>query len=249
MRMIALFGLLAGVGLPALAQAPAKSPVLPGNVSVHPVDGDVRETLRSMAKQSGARLLIGTEVTGKLTVTLNDISFEGALSVITQTAGLRWSRITVPTEKADSLTADHAADLVLAADTLKSAGVVQVQVAGPTVVTLANAAAAPAGSVSVYLVQTKADPAAIKAAREEARRKAADKDQTAREGAMARIMSPEARNDPGLVKAFTAVQSLQPDQIAVLMREFMTHSTPQQMQQIGEAIQRHRVPLDGSLPQ
>lgn len=244
MKMVALFGLLAAVGLPALAQAPAKAPAQLKNVSINLVDGDVRETLRSMARQSGAVVLIGTEVTGKLTVTLNDIPFEGALGVITQTTGLRWSRIAVPTDKADSLTADQAAALISAADTLKSAGILQVQIAGPSTVTVGTAAPVPAGSVSVYLVQTKVDPAAIKAARDEARKRIADKNQTAVEQAMALTMSPDARGDTGVVKAFTAVQSLQPDQIAVLMREFMSHSTPQQMQQIGEAMQRHNVKVN-----
>jgi hypothetical protein len=222
--------------------------IAPADVSISPLDADVREVLRDISTQSGARILIGTEVSGKLTMKLEKVSVETALSVITKTVGLRYSLLTLPADLAAKLTAEQAAAIVSAADTLAASGAFGV-VSGPTAVTVAPSFASAAPSRSVYLVQTKTDPAAIKAAREEARKRVADKNQTALDKAVTARMSPDAAKDPNLVKAYAAVQSLQPDQVAALVREFTTHSSPEQLNQIGEAMRRQREKDQGNTVQ
>lgn len=236
--------LAASLATAAFAQSPAPQPAAIKTVAIAADQTDVRDVLRDIAAKSGGRVLIGTEVTGKLTLNVANLTLDQAVNLVTKMTSLRCNRIVIPRDKADALTADQAANLVAAAETLASSGILSIQSTPTASVSVEASAPAPTGSSLVYLVQTKTDPAAIKAARDEARKRIADKNQTAQEKAMAATMGPDAAKDPGLVKAFTAVQSLQPDQIAILMREFMSHSTPQQMQQIGEAMQRQRVKVD-----
>lgn len=230
-----------------LAQTPAPPVTAAKLVSVDANQTDIREVVRSLATQSGEIILIGTELSGKVTVKLHGVSLETALTVITKTSNTRYSRIVVPTDKSAALTADQAATLVSSAEALTAAGVLIVQQGNGPMVTVTATATPATGSTPVYLVQTKSDPAAIKAAREEARKRTADKNQSEEEKAIAAKMSPDAR-DPNLVKAYAAVQSLQPDQVAVLAREFMLHSTPDQRNQIGEALRRQRDQFPGGPP-
>lgn len=229
------------------AQTPPQPVPATVGISISPVDADVREVLRDVATQTGARILIGTEVSGKVTMKLDKVSLDTALGVITKTVGLRYSRLTLPAGKADTLTAEQASALVSAADTLAASGATGV-ISGPTAVTVVAASTFAVPAETAYLVQTKADPAAIKAAREEARKKVADKNQTAQEQAMAAKLSPDAR-DPNLVKAYAALQNLRPEQIATLTREFILRSTPEQRDQIGQAMQQQREQLRDQPPQ
>jgi hypothetical protein len=222
----------------AFAQTAAKPVAVTVSVSIAPVDADVRDVLRDISTQSGARILIGTEVSGKLTMKLDKVSLDTALSVITKTVGLRYSRLTLPADKAGTLTAEQAAALVSAADTIAASGATGVTT-GATTVAVAASGPHSVPAETAYLVQTKADPAAIKAAREEARKKVADKNQTAEEQAIAAKLSPDAR-DSNLVKAYSALQNLRPEQIATLTREFILRSTPEQREQIGQAMQQQR---------
>jgi len=241
--------LAAILAIPGFGQSSATPSAAVKPLTIQANQSDVREVLRDLATKSGGKILIGTEVTGKLTLNVASLTLDQAVNLVAKMASLRCARLVLPADKADTLTADQASGLVAAAESLASSGVLSVQPAPAACVAVAPPAATPTGATVVYLVQTKVDPAAIKAARDEARKRAADKNETAQEKALAATLSSEAAKDSTVVKAYSAVHSLQPDQIAVLMREFMSHSTPQQLQQIGEAIQRHNVPLDGSQPQ
>jgi hypothetical protein len=212
-------------------------------VSLTITDMSLKSVLESLAGQSGQRILLGPEATGRLTMTVSDVPLEKALALAATLSGNRWSKITLPAEKARTLTPEQAQALVTAAQAL-AADALSVQTGdGPAVsvgvapVTSAVPAAsvAPKDAVTVYLLHTKTDPAAIRAAREAARKKETRAAETPSPGVAAQ-MSEDARQDPQLVNAYSALQMLSPNQVAVLAREYLIHSTPEQREAVGEAM-------------
>ncbi|HEY3268644.1 MAG TPA: hypothetical protein VGM37_17135 [Armatimonadota bacterium] len=230
--------LAAAVTAVCLAGAACAAPAQK-TVSLAPADTSVRDAIRSFAAQTGARILIGSEVTGRVAMKLDDLPLESALTAASSATGNRWAKIVLPAAKAEALTPEAAAAIVSAAETL-AATATSVQPAGAPAVSVGPASPPPSDSAIVYLVQPKADVAAIKAAREDARKKAQEQAAAAQRQQIASRLSPEAQKDPQLVQAYTSLQSMQPDQIAMLAREYMLHSTPEQRQAIGDALQRQR---------
>jgi type II secretory pathway component GspD/PulD (secretin) len=61
-----------------------------GLVSLNCKNSDVRDVLRGLGEQAGVNLIVDPSVSGTLTMTLSDVSFETALSVVCETAKLTY---------------------------------------------------------------------------------------------------------------------------------------------------------------
>jgi len=64
----------------------------PGNVTLDFRDADIRNVLRILAYKSGVNIVAGPDVTGLITIQLNDIPWEEALKVILKTYGYGYER-------------------------------------------------------------------------------------------------------------------------------------------------------------
>lgn len=224
----------------------AAVPAAGARVSITATEMPLRGVVQSLSEQTGQRILIGPETTGRLTMSVADVSLEAALAVTARVSDNRWSRVTVPADKAKTLTPEQALALVTAAETLASSALAVQSGDGPAV-TVGVSPGMPKDAVTVYFLHTKADVAAVRAAR-----KAAKKAEEARETpapAVAATMSEDARADPKVVGAYSALQMLSPNQVAVLTREFLMHSTPEQRQSIGEAFAQQREKLREAMSQ
>jgi hypothetical protein len=203
----------------------------------------VRDIVRSIAAQTGQRILIAPEVTGNVAVSLNAVPLETALSAVTKTTGNQWSRIEVPAAAADSLTAEQAVALARAADAL-AAGAVSVRSSDGREVTVGAATARPAKTEAVYLVRTVKDPEALRAERtEEEKKKEAEAQGTNLN------LSEDAKKDPAVVSAYSTLRGLSPDQLALVTREFITHITPDEQQALEQSMAKQRDQMRSQPPQ
>jgi len=64
----------------------------PGNVTLDFRDADIRNVLRILAYKSGVNIVAGPDVTGLITIQLNDIPWEEALKVILKTYGYGYEK-------------------------------------------------------------------------------------------------------------------------------------------------------------
>ncbi len=222
------------------------APAARARVSIAATEMPLRRAAQMLSEQSGHTILIGPETTGRLTMNVTDVSLEAALSVTARVSDNRWSRFVVPADKAKTLTPEQALTLVTAAETLASSALAVQSGDGPAV-SVGVSPEAPRDAVTVYFIHTKADVAAIRAAREAAKKAEEARDTPA--PAVAASMSEDARNDPKVVGAYSALQMLSPNQVAVLTREFLIHSTPEQRQSIGEAFAEQREQLRDAMRQ
>jgi type II secretory pathway component GspD/PulD (secretin) len=218
----------------AFAQTPPASKPKSATVTLSPTQMDLRAVVRSLTDQTGARILIGPEVTGKPAVRLDGVPLETALTVITNSTDNKWSRLDVRSKDADALTADRAVALAAAADLL-AAGVTSARTSDGAEVAIVTAPPPSKDTTAVYLIQTRADVAAIRAAREAAEKAARDADKAANSS-----LSPDAKDDPAVVDAYSTLQRLNPNQLAVVAREFMMRMTPDEQKALGEAMAQQR---------
>ncbi len=59
-------------------------------ISLDFINADITEILKAISIQSGKNIVAGPDVTGKLTVTLNDVTLEEALNYVTKLAGFQY---------------------------------------------------------------------------------------------------------------------------------------------------------------
>ncbi len=64
----------------------------PGNVTLDFRDADIRNVLKILSYKSGVNIVAGPEVTGMVTIQLNDVPWEQALKVILETYGYSYDR-------------------------------------------------------------------------------------------------------------------------------------------------------------
>jgi hypothetical protein len=242
MKFLAPLLCAALVGPAALAQQAPPQPVA-STVTLRPTQTTLQEVVRAMTEQTGARILIGSETTGQPALSLSAVPLETALSVVAKATGNKWSRLVVPADKAESLTAPQAETLVSSADAL-AAGAVSVRTSDGKEVAVVTRPPAPDHTAVVYLIQTTKDVAAIRAAREAAEKKAKEDARAADTD-----LSPDAKSDPAVVNAYSQLRSLTPDQIAVVAREFMTRMTPDEQQALNRSFENERQRMQGSQDQ
>ena len=240
------------------AAPPAVRPAAPAapTVTLRPDVVKVHDILRSIAAQSGQRVLVIPEVSGEAAVSLNAVPVEIALTAVTKATGNTWSRLTLPADRAKAITAEEAAALVAAADAL-ARDAVSVRTADGHDVTTRPAAPAPIGTsapaasppdastmAAVYLVQTTRDVAEVRAERaeDEAKEKAAAY-------AANTELSPDVKEDPDVVNTYAAMRRLSPDQLAVLTREFIMRTTPDERKALEEAMAKQREQMRERTPQ
>ena len=191
---------------------------------------EIRDALRALETQAAVRIMSGNNVQGKVTVSLQSVPLETALRAITGVSGNHWTRLVLPVEKAKRLTSNEASALAKAAETLagmaltvQNSGASPVHVGGPDVVQKDTA--------TVYFVD--APETAIKADREPQ-----VKEEPVPPSALSWKLSDDAKQDTSIVRTLSQIQNLSPDQVAVVAREFIRNMTPQQMQEVGEAMRR-----------
>lgn len=231
---------ISGAAVAQTAPTGGQPPAARSLVSVTATETPLRDVARSLSEQSGRRILIGPDATGRLTMNVTGVSLDAALSVIARVSNNRWSRVSVPADRASALTAAQALALVKAADTLASSAVSVQSGEGPTV-TVGAPAEAEKGAVSVYIIHAKANAAAAKPAGEEKPDEQAE-EETPTPG-VAAAMSEDARQDPRVVGAYSALQTLSPNQIAMLTREYLIHTTPEMRQSLIEALSQQAGPV------
>jgi type IV pilus assembly protein PilQ len=66
---------------------PTASPVAEGLVEISYVEADVQNVLRTLAAKADINLILGEEVTGKVTVNLKGVSYEEAMQLIAESKG------------------------------------------------------------------------------------------------------------------------------------------------------------------
>ncbi len=69
------------------AVAPAPQPAADDMVEIGYIEADIQNVLRTLAAKAGVNLILGDEVTGKVTVNLKGISYEGAMQLIAESKG------------------------------------------------------------------------------------------------------------------------------------------------------------------
>ena len=74
---------------PAAAPSPIESDAaaVPGESSIEYVGADIQDVLRTLARQAGLNIVMGEEVTGKVTISLVDVSYEKAIKLIADSKG------------------------------------------------------------------------------------------------------------------------------------------------------------------
>ncbi len=76
------------VATPAVAPvATAPQPAADDMVEIGYIEADIQNVLRTLAAKAGVNLILGDEVTGKVTVNLKGISYEGAMQLIAESKG------------------------------------------------------------------------------------------------------------------------------------------------------------------
>jgi hypothetical protein len=219
---------------PAALAQPAPPQPAGAVVSLRPTQSTLQEVVRAMSDQTGARILIGSETTGRPALSLSAVPLETALSVVAKATGNKWSRLVVPADEADSLTAPQAEALVSSAEAL-AVGAIAVRTSDGKEVAVVSRPPNPDHTAVVYLIQTTKDVAAIRAAREAAEAKAKEDARAADTD-----LSPDAKKDPAVVSVYSQLRSLTPDQIAVVAREFMTRMTPDEQQALNRSFENER---------
>ena len=219
----------------ALAQTTPALPALSTNVTISPEQTSVAAVAQAITKQTGARILLGPEVGGQPALSLTDVPLETALALIAKTTENSWSRIVLPTDKAATLTADQAVALVAAADVLSSGAASVRSTGGKDVAVVATPMKKTDGMSVVYLIRTTKDVAAIEAARAAAEKQAKDDAIAANTD-----LSSDAKKDPAVVSAYSTLHNLNPDQLAVVTREFIMRMTPDEQKVVGEAMAKQR---------
>lgn len=223
---------------PAVAQSGPVTPPVARTVTLAPAALTVREAVQAFAAQTGERILVAPGVTGSIGISLKAVPLEYALTAVTKGTGNTWSRLTMPADKADGLAPETAETLSRAADAIAAARVT-VRTADGHVVTAATASLkdAPASptedakAVVVYVVRST-QPTAVLAAEQEKR------DAEVR-GTNLRL-GDDAKSDPAVVNAYSALRSLSPDQTAILTREFITHLTPDEGKMLQQAFAKQQ---------
>lgn len=83
-----------GKGLTSEVSAVEESPPsgIEGNVSLDFREADIRNVLKILSFKSGVNIVVGPEVTGLVTIQLNDVPWQQALEVILQTYGYAYER-------------------------------------------------------------------------------------------------------------------------------------------------------------
>src|SRR3989338_4458295 len=64
----------------------------PGNITMDFKDADINNVLRILSYKSGMNIVAGKDVTGLITIRLNDVPWEKALDVILRTYGYTYER-------------------------------------------------------------------------------------------------------------------------------------------------------------
>lgn len=77
-------------GVSAVEESPPSG--LEGNVSLDFREADIRNVLKILSFKSGVNIVVGPEVTGLVTIQLNDVPWQQALEVILQTYGYAYER-------------------------------------------------------------------------------------------------------------------------------------------------------------
>lgn len=220
------------------ATPPAAVPPPARTVTLAPDAHTVADLARSIAAQTGQRILVAPDVSGTIGINLSNFPLENALTAITTGTGNTWSRLTLPREQADKLTPEAAAALSRAADAL-AASTVSVRNADGREVAVGAAPTKDPNAVTVYVVRSDKPAATV--------REDMDKKEAEARGSNMNL-APDAKSDPAVVGAYSALKSLSPDQMAVLTREFILHLSPNEQQVLGEAFQKQRQQMKDQPP-
>src|SRR5690606_15785525 len=105
-------------------------------------------------KVIGARVIVGPEASGRVTLSLVGVSRDAVVKSMAIASGNHWSRIRIPAEKAASLTPEQASALVSASETLAALSA-SVRVGDGPAVSVVPAMATAERVVDVYLIHTK----------------------------------------------------------------------------------------------
>jgi hypothetical protein len=171
------------------------------------------------------RVLVGPTAAGKVTLSIEAVPLETAVRIAAESAKLRWARLDLAPPAATALTAESAVPLIGAADVLMKA---------KATVTLGATAVGPtsspaAGHTAVYVIDAGPEAEKARAAREaEAVRQ--------RDELRAADLSPSARKDPAIVRSWSALKDLQPEQVATVAVEFMRTMSPETRERVDAAM-------------
>jgi type IV pilus assembly protein PilQ len=77
-------------GTDPTAQSPAAAPAAPDTVVIDYNEADLQNVIRTLATKAGVNLIVGDEVTGKVTVHLENVGYEDALRMVVESKGFAY---------------------------------------------------------------------------------------------------------------------------------------------------------------